>query len=324
MKKISIVTPCYNEENNIQDVYSRVKQIFDQLKIYSYEHLFIDNASTDKSILILKRIAKKDSNVKIIINHRNFGVVRSMCYALLQTSGNSVVFLAADLQEPPELIPKFIQKWEEGYLVVKGIKTSSKEIFLMYFLRSVYYYLVQAISDVEVTSHFTGFGLYDRKVIEVLREINDPYPYFRGLIEELGFSSVKIAYQQQQRKKGKSSYNLCRYFDEAMLGITSHSRIPLRIATIIGLIMSFFSFIVFIGYLVAKLMFWQSFQLGNVPIVVGLFLLSSMQLLFVGIIGEYIGLIHLRMLNRPLVLERERINFENDTKLEDDHCDKNL
>ncbi|WP_055074675.1 glycosyltransferase family 2 protein [Pseudanabaena sp. 'Roaring Creek'] len=320
MKKISIVTPCYNEEKNVQDAYFRVKQVFSRLEKYSYEHLFIDNDSNDLTVIILKEIAKKDKNVKLIINHRNFGVVRSMYYALLQTTGDAVVFLAADLQEPPELIPEFIQKWEEGYQVVKGIKTSSKEIFLMYFLRSVYYYLVRAISDIKITSHFTGFGLYDKQVIEILREINDPYPYFRGLIEELGFSSFNIEYQQQQRKKGKSSYNLYRYFDEAMLGITSHSRIPLRIATIIGLIMSFFSLIVAIGYLIAKLMFWQSFPLGNAPVVVGLFLLSSIQLFFIGIIGEYIGLIHLRMLKRPLVLERERINFDNTSKSENDNC----
>jgi len=286
MKTISIVTPCYNEENNIDDIYSCVKQLFTQLENYNYEHLFIDNASTDRTVEILKEIATKDANVKIIINCRNFGTVRSIYYALLQTSGDAVVYLAADLQEPTQLIPEFIKKWEEGYKVVKGIKTSSKENFLMYSLRSIYYYLMSKISDTEVTSHFTGFGLYDKKVIEVL--------------------------------KGKSSYNLYRYFDEAMLGVTSHSRIPLRLATIIGMIMSFISLVVAIGYIIAKLLFWQAFPLGTATVSVGLFLLASIQLFFIGIIGEYIGLIHMRMLKRPLVLERERINFEVVTKSGDE------
>ena len=317
MKTISVVTPCYNEEDNVQDVYFQVKRIFDGLEQYNYEHLFIDNASKDKTVKILKEIAKEDQRVKIIINCRNFGPSRSMYYALLQTCGDSVVLLPADLQEPPELIPEFIQKWEDGYTVIKGVKTSSKESFLMYFLRSTYYFLIRRISDIELTSHFIGFGLYDKKVIEALREINDPYPYFRGLIEELGFYSIKVEYEQKQRKKGKSSYNFFRYFDEAMLGITSHSRIPLRLATIIGFIMSFLSLMVAFGYLIAKLVFWQSFPLGTAPITVGLFLLASIQLFFIGIIGEYIGLIHLRILKRPLVVERERINFEDVVKLGD-------
>lgn len=309
MKKISIVTPCYNEEDNIRDVYSQVKQIFDDLEKYDYEHLFIDNASKDKTVKILKELAKEDKRIKIIINCRNFGPSRSIYYGLLQTCGDSVVLLPADLQEPPELISEFIKKWEEGYTVVKGVKTSSRENFLMYFLRSVYYFLMHRISEIELTSHFIGFGLYDKEVIETLREINDPYPYFRGLIEELGFYSIKIEYEQKKRKKGKSSYNLFRYFDEAMLGITSHSRIPLRIATILGFIMSFLSLMIAIGYLIAKLAFWQSFPLGTAPVTIGLFLLASVQLFFIGIIGEYVGLMHLRMLKRPLVVERERINF---------------
>ena len=309
MKKISIVTPCYNEEDNIPDVYFQVKQIFDRLEQYDYEHIFIDNASKDKTVKILKELAKEDKRVKIIINCRNFGPSRSIYYGLLQTCGDSVVLLPADLQEPPELVPEFIQKWEEGYTVVKGVKTSSEEDFLMYFLRGIYYSLIRRISEIELTSHFIGFGLYDKKVIETLREINDPYPYFRGLIEELGFYSIKIEYEQKKRKKGKSSYNFFRYFDEAMLGITSHSRIPLRIATILGFIMSFLSLMIAIGYLIAKLAFWQVFPVGIAPVTIGLFLLASVQLFFIGIIGEYIGLMHLRMLKRPLVVERERINF---------------
>ena len=310
MKKISIVTPCYNEEDNIQDVYSRVKRVFNELENYNYEHIFIDNDSKDKTAFVLKELAKNDPRVKIIINCRNFGPIRSTYYALLQSYGDSVVLLPADLQEPPELIPEFIQRWEEGYTVVKGVKTPSKENFLMYFSRAAYYFLMQNISEIKLTSNFIGFGLYDKQVIEILREINDPYPYFRGLIEELGFYSVKVKYQQNKRKKGKSSYNFFRYFDEAMLGITSQSRVPLRIATILGFVMSFFSLIVAFAYLLAKLIFWQYFPIGTAPITVGLFLLASVQLFFIGIIGEYIGLMHLRMLKRPLVIERERINFD--------------
>lgn len=309
MKKISVVTPCYNEEGNVEEVYLQVKQVFERLGKYDYEHLFIDNASKDKTVKILKEIAQKDPRVKIIVNCRNFGPVRSLYHAILNAYGDAVVFIVADLQDPPSLIVDFIQKWEEGYKVVKGIKSSSKENSLFYFLRSVYYYLMNKLADIEISSHFTGFGLYDKEVIDILRTIDDPYPYLRGLIEELGFESAKIEYQQQQRKRGISSYNFYRYYDEAMLGITSHSKIPLRVATILGFSMSLLSLLVAIGYLIAKLIFWQSFPLGTAPITVGLFLLASVQLFFIGIIGEYIGLMHMRILKRPLVVERERINF---------------
>lgn len=310
MKKISIVTPCYNEEDNIRDVYSHVKQIFNELGQYNYEHIFIDNASSDETVKILKELSKEDSRVKIIVNSRNFGPNRSIYYGLLQAYGDAVVLLPADLQEPPELIPEFIQKWEDGYTVVKGVKTSSRENSLVYFSRSFYYFFMHQISDIKLTSHFIGFGLYDKEVIKTLRKINDPYPYFRGLIEELGFYCIKVEYEQKQREKGKSSYNFFRYFDDAMLGITSHSRIPLRIATMAGFVMSLISLLIAIAYLIAKLVFWQAFPLGTAPVTIGLFFLASVQLFFIGMIGEYIGLMHLRMLNRPLVTERERINFD--------------
>ncbi|GCA75016.1 putative glycosyltransferase [Microcystis aeruginosa NIES-2520] len=311
MKKISVVTPCYNEEGNIEEIYLQVKQIFADLEKYDYEHLFIDNASQDKTVDILKGIAIKDSNVKIIVNARNFGAIRSIYYGIIQPDADAVVLIFADLQDPPDLIVDFIKKWEEGYHIVKGIKTSSEENFLLYSIRSFYYFLVTQLSDIKPTAHFTGFGLYDKKVVEVLKKIDDPYPYLRGIISEIGFDSAEIEYKQRQRKKGKSSYrNFYGLYDAAMLGITSHSSVPLRIATFLGFALSLLSLLVALGYLIAKLLFWDYFPLGTAPIMVGLFLLASVQLFFIGIIGEYIGLMHMRILKRPLVVERERINFE--------------
>ncbi|OPF18843.1 glycosyltransferase [Microcystis aeruginosa KW] len=310
MKKITIMTPCYNEEKNVEDLYLRVKEVFNQLPNYEYEHLFIDNASQDKTVDELKKIAQKDSRVKVIVNARNFGPVRSGYYGILQCYGDAVIFMVADLQDPPELILEFVKKWEEGYKVVKAVKTPMKEGSFFYFARQIFYYLMDNLSDIKVTRNFTGFGLYDQKVINVLREINDPYPYFRGLIEELGFESFSFEYQQQRRKRGISSYNFYRYYSEAMLGITSHSQVPLRLATMLGFALSLLSLLVALGYLMAKLLFWDYFPLGTAPIMVGLFLLASVQLFFIGIIGEYIGLMHMRILKRPLVVERERINFQ--------------
>jgi glycosyltransferase involved in cell wall biosynthesis len=309
MKKITIMTPCYNEEGNVEDLYLRVKEVFNQLPNYEYEHLFIDNASQDKTVDELKKIAQKDPGIKVIVNARNFGPVRSGYYGILQCYGDAVIFMVADLQDPPALILEFVKKWEEGYKVVKAVKTPMKEGAFFYSARQIFYYLMDNLSDIKVTRNFTGFGLYDQKVINVLREINDPYPYFRGLIEELGFESFSFEYQQQRRKRGISSYNFYRYYSEAMLGITSHSQVPLRLATMLGFALSLLSLLVALGYLIAKLLFWDYFPLGTAPVTVGLFLIASVQLFFIGIIGEYIGLMHMRILKRPLVVERERINF---------------
>ena len=310
MKKITVMTPCYNEEGNVEDLYLRVKEVFNQLPNYEYEHLFIDNASHDKTVDTLRNISQEDPRVKVIVNARNFGPARSGYYGLLQCYGEAVIPIVADLQDPPELILQFVKKWEEGYKVVKAVKTPVKEGFFFYFARQFYYYLMNQLADIEISSNFTGFGLYDKLVIDILRQINDPYPYFRGLIEELGFESATIEYQQQRRRRGISSYNFYRYYDEAMLGITSHSKIPLRLATMLGFAMSLLSLLVAVGYLIAKLIFWQYFPLGTAPIMIGLFLLASVQLFFIGIIGEYIGLMHMRILKRPLVVERERINLD--------------
>jgi polyisoprenyl-phosphate glycosyltransferase len=309
-KKISVLTPCYNEEGNIEELYRQVKRVFEGLVKYDYEHIFIDNASQDGTVSVLKGIAAKDHRVKIIVNTRNFGIIRSGYYGLTQARGDAVVVLVADLQDPPYLIAEFIKKWEEGYRVVKGIKTCSKENFIIYGIRTFYYYLAGKLADIKLSSHFTGFGLYDRKVIDALRTIDDPYPYLRGIIAELGFKSAEIKYTQARRKSGKTSYNFHELCNTAMLGITTHSRIPLRLATVSGFIMSLLSFVIGVGYLIAKLIFWERFPLGIAPMIISIFLLSSVQLFFIGILGEYIGLIHLRTLKRPLVVESERINFD--------------
>lgn len=306
---ISIVTPCFNEEGNVAELSRQIKALFSSLSAYDYEHIFIDNASQDKTVAVLKGIAAQDPRVKIIVNTRNFGIIRSSYYGMTQAYGDAVIPIAADLQEPPAMIPGFIKKWEEGYRVVKGIKILSRENMLMYGIRSLYYYLVGKLSDIKQSRHFTGFGLYDKQVMDALREIDDPYPYFRGIISELGFESAEIPYVQEKRRRGKTSYNFYELYDTAMLGITSHSKIPLRIATFAGFTMSFVSFILAIGYLIAKLIFWPMFPFGLAPLIISIFFFSSIQLFFIGILGEYIGLMHMRILKRPLVVVKERVNF---------------
>ncbi|WP_042227437.1 glycosyltransferase family 2 protein [Paenibacillus popilliae] len=310
MKKISIVTPCYNEAENVEELYQQVKKVFDDLPGYDYEHIFIDNASKDKTVSILKEIAAVDHNVKIIVNARNFGHIRSPYHALLQADGDAVILLVADLQDPPNMIKDFILKWEEGYKVVLGVKTQSHESPVMFAIRKMYYNFINRVSEIELTKNNTGFGLYDNKVIEILRKIDDPYPYFRGLISDIGFESYKIEYVQPVRRRGITKNNFYTLYDIAMLGITNHSKIPLRLAAMLGFLMSALSLLTAGGYLIAKLFFWSSFTLGMAPLVIGLFLFSSVQLFFIGIIGEYIGSIHTQVLKRPLVVEKERINFD--------------
>jgi glycosyltransferase involved in cell wall biosynthesis len=310
-KSISIVTPCYNEQDNVELIYTQVKEIFEGLENYEYEHIFIDNDSQDKTLSLLENMAQKDLRVKIIVNARNFGFVRSLYHGLLQGTGDAVVLIFADLQDPPALIIDFLQRWEQGYQVVKGIKISSQENPLVYSIRRFYYYLVSVLAEeVELTSNFTGFGLYDKQVIEALRLIDDPYPYLKGLISEVGFKSAKIEYHQKVRKRGKSSFNFYRMYDLAMLGITTYSNFPLRLATMIGFALSLLSFLVGLVTLILKLLFWNLFPIGTAAIIVGLFLFSSVQLFFIGILGEYIGLINRRSLKRPLVVERKRVNFD--------------
>ena len=308
-KMISIVTACFNEEENIEEVYRQVKTVINSLDDYDYEHIFIDNASTDSTVSKLKRIAMVDENVKIIVNTRNFGHIRSPFHALMEAKGDAVISIVADLQDPPEMIVEFLRKWEEGYKVVAGVKEKSEESFLFFSVRRFYYSLVNRLSDTELIKNFTGFGLYDRAVIDTLRRLGDPYPYFRGLIADLGYECAKIEYKQPLRKRGFTKNNLYTLYDMAMLGITNHSKVPLRLATFTGFLVSMFSLLVGMFYLIFKLLYWKSVMFGIAPLVIGLFFFSAVQLMFIGIIGEYIGSIHTQVLHRPLVIEKERINF---------------
>ncbi len=310
MKHISIVTPCYNEEENVQELYKRVANVMSSLDEFSYEHIFIDNASTDLTVEILKEIANHDNRVKIIVNARNFGHIRSPYHALLQAKGDAVISIVADLQDPPEMIVDFIRKWESGYKIVIGVKEKSEESALFFAVRKFYYNLIGKLSEISLIKNFTGFGLYDQKVIEILRQIDDPYPYFRGLICDIGFERAEIPYVQPVRRRGFTKNNFYSLYDMAMLGITNHSKVPLRLATMTGFAVAFFSLLVAFGYFVFKLIFWNSFTLGIAPLVIGLFFFGSIQLFFIGIIGEYIGSIHTQILKRPLVVEKERVNFD--------------
>ncbi len=310
MKYISIVTPCYNEEDNVEELYKQVKECIGELVDYTYEHIFIDNASKDRTVEILARLAQDDSNVKIIVNARNFGHIRSPYHALLQATGDAVILIVADLQDPPSMIKDFVAKWEEGYKVVLGVKTQSEESATMFAIRKLYYNFINKVSEIELTKNNTGFGLYDKRVIEVLREIDDPYPYFRGLISDIGFESYKIEYVQPTRKRGITKNNFYTLYDMAMLGITNHSKVPLRLAIWVGFTMSALSFFGAIVYFVAKLIFWDYFTIGIAPLIIALFLFSSVQLFFIGIIGEYIGSIHTQIQKRPHVVEKYRVNFK--------------
>jgi glycosyltransferase involved in cell wall biosynthesis len=307
---ISVVSGCYNEEGNVRECYEQVKKIFQEIGRYRYEHIFIDNASQDRTAAILREIAAKDKNVKVILNARNFGHIRSPHYAMLQARGDAVISLVSDLQDPPELIKEFIAKWEEGFLIVVAVKQESEESIVFFTIRRMYYELVSHLAEIELNKNATGFGLYDRRFIDILAEIDDPYPYFRGLVSEIGFPSAKIPYVQPVRKRGITSNNFYRLYDMAMLGITNHSKVPLRLATMLGFTVSFLSFIIALFYLVFKLLFWQQFTLGLAPLIIGLFFFGSVQLFFIGILGEYIGAIHTQVLKRPLVIELERLNFE--------------
>ena len=310
MRKISILTACYNEEENIELLYKEVKKQMLSLENYEYEHIFIDNASTDKTVEILKNIAAKDKNVKVIVNVRNFGHIRSPFYGIRQCFGDVVISIVADLQDPPELIPQFIKKWEDGYKIVVGIKNKSRENPVMYSIRKIFYGLLSKASETEQIKNFTGFGLYDKKFVDVVRTIDDPYPYFRGLIGELGFDVAQIDYTQPRREHGKTKNNFYTLYDIAMLGFVSHSKLPLRLASFIGFGVAIISLLAALIYFIYKLIYWDSFQAGTAPLVIGLFFFSSIQLFFIGIIGEYVGAIHTQVRKRPLVIEKERVNFD--------------
>ena len=310
MKFISIVTPCYNEEENVNEIYTQVKNVFDDLEDYTYEHIFIDNASKDKTVHILRKIVSADKRVKVIVNARNFGHIRSPYHAILQAKGDAVISICADLQDPPSMIKDFIKKWEEGFKVVVGVKNKSEENPVMFFIRKLYYNLIQKYAETEQIKNFTGFGLYDKDFVDILRKLDEPYPYFRGLITEMGFERAEIQFVQPKRKKGITKNNFYTLYDMAMLGFVNHSKVPLRMATFIGFSVAIFSLLVALSYFIYKIIFWQSFQVGMAPMVIGVFFFASVQLFFIGIIGEYIGAIYTQVKGRPLVVEKERINFD--------------
>jgi len=309
---ITVLTPCFNEAENVDVLYERVKAVFAGLPDYRYEHLFIDNASTDETVAKLRVLAARDRNVKVIVNTRNFGHVRSPFHALLQTRGDAVIGMAADLQDPPELIPAFLEKWREGYKVVLGVKAASDESALLFAIRRLGYRVIDALSEVQQVRNNTGFGLFDRAFVDVLRRLPDPYPYFRGIVAELGFKYATIPYKQPQRIRGVTKNNLYRLYDLGVQGIVNHSKIPLRIATIAGFISSVVSLGAALVYFVMKMLFWYQLPIGVAPVIIGLFCVASVQLFFLGVLGEYVGSIYTQVRNRPLVIEQERINFEDD------------
>lgn len=312
MKAISIITPCYNEEGNVREVYQRVRVAMCRLERYRYEHIFIDNASTDGTVRVLKSIAAVDSNVKIIVNMRNFGHIRSPFHALCTALGDAVISIVADLQDPPEMIAEMVRHWEEGAFAVLAIKRTSEESAWMFRIRQAYYRLVNRLSNIETFENFTGFGLFDRKVVDAIKDLDDPYPYFRGMIAEIGMPHVKLFYDQPQRRRGITNNNFYTLYDMAMLGITNLSKVPLRLVTFTGFISSALCVLAGLAYTVYKLLYWNRFPGGVAPTVIGLFFVASLQLFFLGIIGEYVGAIHTLVQHRPYVFERERINFDHE------------
>ena len=311
MKKISIMTPCFNEEGNVRELIERIRKVMEgEFAHYEYEHLLIDNASTDNTVAILKELAHQDKRIKIIINSRNFGHIKSPAYGLFQATGDAVISMVSDLQDPPELISELIRKWEAGADMVLAIRKSSQENIMMYKVREFYYALLQKLSEVKIYKNFTGFGLYDQKVIKALRSIDDPYPFLRGMISEVGYTVDTIQYDQLIRLRGVTKNNFYTLYDVGVLGILNYSKIPLRLAIFSSIVIAIISILTGFGYLIAKLIYWDTMSLGVAPLLIGASFSFSVLLFFIGIIGEYIGMIYTQVLNRPLVFEKERVNFD--------------
>jgi glycosyltransferase involved in cell wall biosynthesis len=304
---VGVVLPCYNEEGNVDELYERLTKVFEGLPQYTYELLFIDNASTDGTVAKVKALIERDPRVKLIVNARNFGHIRSPFHGMMESGGNCVIVMCTDLQDPPELIPQFLEQWEHGASMVLGKKRTSQESPTFFAVRGLYYKLARAMADVPLLEHVTGFGLYDRRVIEIMRGFDDPYPYGRGMIAEIGLPYVTIPYDQPLRKRGITKNNVYSLFDLALLGITSHSKAPLRLATIAGFILSGLSLLGAIAFLLLKLTFWYALPAGYAPVVIGVFFLGSVQIFLIGLLGEYIGAVLTQVRKRPLVVERERV-----------------
>ena len=310
-KKISVMIPCYNEELKARPIYEAVRDEFKKsLPEYDYEILFIDNKSKDNTREIIRGICREDKNVKAIFNIRNFGQFNSPYYGLMQTTGDASIILCADFQDPVEMIPQFVREWENGYKVVIGRKTRSQENKLIYFLRGCYYKLIRKMSSVEMIEQFTGFGLYDKSFLNVLRDLNDPIPFIRGLVAELGPERKEIEYTQPQRRAGKTSNNFYSLFDAAMLSFTSYTKVGMRVAEFAGFGIALLSFAIGLFYLIAKLLYWDSFTAGYAPTMIAIFFMGGVQLAFMGFLGEYILAINERVKNRPLVIEECRLNFD--------------
>lgn len=313
MKKISVMIPCYNEEENARPIYEAVRnELQKSCPNYDYEILFIDNKSTDNTRQIIRQICAEDKKVRAIFNSKNFGQFNSPYYGILQTSGDCTITICADFQDPVELIPRFVAEWEKGYKIVCGIKTSSKESKLMYFLRSCYYKAIKKLSSVEQIEHFTGFGLYDKSFVQTLRDLKDPTPFIRGIVAELGPQRKDIEYQQPQRRAGKTHNNWYSLYDAAMLSFTSYTKVGLRLATFAGFLISGINFLLALIYFIMKLIWWDRFIAGTAPLLIGVFFMGGIQLFFIGLLGEYIMSMNARIMNRPLVVEEERLNFDDD------------
>jgi glycosyltransferase involved in cell wall biosynthesis len=311
MPRISVISGCYNEEENVAELFARIVRVFEkQLPDYEFDVILIDNASEDRTVEVLREIAQRDKRLKVIVNNRNFGHIRSAAHAFTQSTADAVIAMASDLEDPPELIPEFVGRWEKGFKIVLAQKTAVEEGFLFSLVRKLYYRLINRLSEAPLVKDATGFGLYDRRVIDDVRRVNDPYPYLRGLVCDLGYPLTTVPFKKPTRKRGFTKNNFYTLYDMAILGITNHSKVPLRLATFSGFVLGTISFLIAFAYLVYKLLFWQSFRLGTAPVVVGMFFLGGVLLFFIGILGEYIGAIQTQVLRRPLVTERERINFD--------------
>ena len=310
MKKISILIPCYNEEENVVPIANAIaEEMVKNLADYDYEIIFIDNDSNDNTRPLLREVCKRNPKVKAIFNAKNFGQFNSPYYGMLQTTGDCTILMCCDFQDPIEMIPQIVAEWEKGAKIVSCVKTASKENSIMRFLRSCYYKMIKKMSSVEQIEHFTGFGLYDRSFLEVLRNLNDPTPFLRGIVAELGFKRVSIEYTQAKRRAGKTHNNFFTLFDAAMLSFTSYTKVGLHLVTFAGMILSALSIFAALVYLVLKLLYWDRFSAGFAPMIIGLFFLNAIELLFIGFVGEYVMSINTRIMNRPLVIEEERINF---------------